>query len=225
MEEQRGIIGLEARTGDGTEVGRVSEVITDELTGEVTHVLVETEDEELMELPITDLVLDPEADFATFHSDPSDEEPGDHVGDAESPQIYAPARSDVEDYPHEGQFATTPTDPEEAQSPEELDREAGEAGGWQDEAFDTADSGFPRTDAFVDPDTGQERHRYPEAGGDLRNGIEQLLDRTELRVREVREGVIELEGAASRKDLEEVLAEIAEVDGVLDVDTTDVDVG
>ena len=223
--EERSLIGLEARTGDGTEVGRVSEVITDELTGEVTHVLIETEDEELLELPITDLVLDPAADFATFHADPSDEDPGDHVGDAEAPQIFAPARSEVEDYPHEGQFATTPTDPEEAQSRVELDREVGEAGGWQDEAFDTADSGFPRTDAFIDPDTGQERHRYPEEGNEPRTNVEQLLDRTDLRVREVREGVVELEGAASRDDLEEVLAEIAEVDGVLDVDTTDVDVG
>ncbi|HLM76793.1 MAG TPA: PRC-barrel domain-containing protein [Rubrobacteraceae bacterium] len=223
--EERSLIGLEARTGDGTEVGRVSEVITDELTGEVTHVLIETEDEELLELPITDLVLNPEADFATFHADPSDEDPGDHVGDAEAPQIYSPARSEVEDYPHEGQFATTPTDPEEAQSRVELDREVGEAGGWQDEAFDTADSGFPRTDAFIDPDTGQERHRYPEEGNEPRTNVEQLLDRTDLRVREVREGVVELEGAASRDDLEEVLAEIAEVDGVLDVDTTDVDVG
>lgn len=223
--EERSLIGLEARTGDGTEVGRVSEVITDELTGEVTHVLIETEDEELLELPITDLVLNPEADFATFHADPSDEAPGDHVGAAEAPQIYAPARSEVEDYPHEGQFATTPTDPEEAQSRVELDREVGEAGGWQDEASDTADSGFPRTDAFIDPDTGQERHRYPEEGNEPRTNVEQLLDRTDLRVREVSEGVVELEGAASRDDLEEVLAEIAEVDGVLDVDTTDVDVG
>ena len=41
MEEQ-GLVGLEARSADGAEVlGRISEVVTDEETGEVTHVLVE----------------------------------------------------------------------------------------------------------------------------------------------------------------------------------------
>jgi hypothetical protein len=82
--EERGLVGLEARTRDGEEVlGRISEVVTDERTGEVTHVIVEMDDERQAEIPVTDLDLDPEADFATFHADPSDEEPGDHVGDAE----------------------------------------------------------------------------------------------------------------------------------------------
>src|SRR3712207_8051429 len=46
-----------------------------------------------------------------------------------------------------GQFVTTPTDPDEAVSlDEEASTEADEAGGWQDEAFTTAESGYPRTD-------------------------------------------------------------------------------
>ncbi len=220
--EEKGLIGLEARMGDGTEVGRILEVLTDEATGSVTHVVVETDEEERIEIPIGDLDLDAEADFATFHADPSDEEPGDHLGDAERPEGYAPAQSDVEDYEHEGQFVTTPTDPDEAASPEEVQREADEAGGWEDEGTNTVDSGYPRNDAYIDPDSGQERERYPPQGEDIRSDVEQLLDRTELRVREVREGVVELEGTAKREDLEEVVAEIMDIDEVLDVDTTDV---
>jgi hypothetical protein len=223
MEEERGLVGLGARGLDGEELGRISEVVTDERTGEVTHVVVEMDEDRRMEIPITDLAFDPEADFATFHADPSDEEPGDHVGDAEGPQGYAPARElGPEDRPHEGQFAAAPEDTEDAQTREELDREADEAGGWADEASTPFDSGYPRNDAYIDPDSGQERERYPQQGEDLRSDVEQLLDGTELRVREVREGVVELEGAASREDLEEVVAEIMDIDEVLDVDTTDV---
>ena len=227
MMEERGLVGLEARARDGEEIGRISEVVTDERTGEVTHVVVEMDEDRRMEISITDLSLDPEADFATFHADPSDEEPGEHVGDAEVPQGYAPARDlGPEDLPHEGQFVAEPEDTAEAQSREELDREAGEAGGWEDEGSTPFDSGYPRNDAYIDPDSGQERERYPAQGEDLRSDVEQLLDGTDLRVREVREGVVELEGIiAKQEDLEEVLADIAEVDGVLDVDTTDVNVG
>src|ERR671933_203627 len=151
--EERSLVGLEARTEDGTEVGRISAVLTDEMTGEVTHVVVEM-DEELIEVPITALSLDPEADFATFHADPSDAEPGDHLGDEIEPEGYAPAESDVEVLPPEGKFVTTSTDPAEAQPLEELDREAGEAGGWEDEGS-TPESGYPRNDVYVDPDTGE----------------------------------------------------------------------
>ena len=222
--EERGLVGLEARTRDGEEVvGKISEVLTDESTGEITHVIVEMGDSQLAEIPVGDLDLDSEADFATFHADPSDEEPGDHVGDAEGPQGYAPARElGPEDRPHEGQFVAAPEDTEDAQTREELDREADEAGGWADEASTPFDSGYPRNDAYIDPDSGQERERYPQQGEDLRSDVEQLLDGTELRVREVREGVVELEGAASREDLEEVVAEIMDIDEVLDVDATDV---
>jgi hypothetical protein len=223
MEEEQGLVGLEARARDGEELGRISEVVTDERTGEVTHVIVDTGEDRRMEVPITDLSLDPEADFATFHADPSDEEPGDHVGDAEEPQGYAPARElGPEDRPHEGQFVAAPEDTAEEQTREELDREADEAGGWEDEASTPLDSGYPRNDAYIDPDSGQERERYPPRGEDLRSEVEQLLDRTELRVREVREGVVELEGTARREDLQEVVAEIMEIDEVLDVDTTNV---
>ncbi len=225
--EERSLVGLEARTEDGTEVGRISEVVTDERTGEVTHVVVETEEEELIEMPITALVLDPEADFATFHADPSDEEPGDHVGDAEVPEGYAPAESDVEDYRHEGQFVTTPVDPVEAQPPEELDREAAQAGGWEDEGSTSPESGYPRNDVYIDPDTGEEVvDPLMEESESLQDDVEALLVGTDLRVRSVKEGVVELTGAAStQEDLDASVDEVMGLDGVLDVDTTDVDVG
>ena len=52
--QERGLIGLEARAADGTEIGRIAEVVTDEESGEVTHVVVETEDGgRRLEVPIT----------------------------------------------------------------------------------------------------------------------------------------------------------------------------
>jgi hypothetical protein len=207
-------------------VGRISEVVADEASGEVTHVIVTMDEEDRVEIPITSLTFDPDADFATFHAHPSDEEPGEHLGDAEEPQSYAPSRGiGSEDRPHEGQFVTEPEDPDEVISPEDTDRESAQAGGWQDEGFTPPDSGYPRNDAYIDPDSGQERERYP-AGEDLRGDVEQLLDGTNLAVREVREGVVTLEGTVERKeDLEEILSDITQLDGVLDVETADINVG
>jgi hypothetical protein len=225
--EEKGLIGLEARMLDGTEVGRVLEVLTDEATGNVTHVVVEADEEERTEIPIADLDFDPDTDFATFHADPSDEEPGDHLGNAERPEGYAPAQSDVEDYEHEGQFATTPTDPNEAQAPEDLNREADAAGGWQDEATNTVDSGYPRNDVYIDPDTGKEElDPAMEDNETLADDVEDLVNGTELEVRAAKDGVVELSGRAeTQEDLDESIREILGLDGVLDVDTTDVDVG
>ena len=224
--EEKGLIGLEARMLDGTEVGRVLEVLTDEATGSVTHVVVEADEEERTEIPIGDLDLDPDTDFATFHADPSDEKPGDHLGDTERPEGYAPAQSDVEDYEHEGQFATTPTDPNEAQAPEDLNREADAAGGWQDEATSTVDSGYPRNDVYIDPDTGKEElDPAMEDNETLADDVEDLVNGTELEVRAAKDGVVELSGRAeTQEDLDESIREILGLDGVLDVDTTDVDV-
>lgn len=225
--EERGLVGLEARTRDGAWIGRISEVVTDEASGEVTHVIVETDEEEQVEIPITALTLDPEADFATFHADPSDAEPGDHFGDAETPEGYAPAQSGVEDYEHEGQFATTPTDPAEAQPLEEAEREAAEAGGWEDEGSNTPESGYPRNDVYINPETGEEESDPRlEENEDLEDDVEDLLAETELGVRSVKDGVVELTGRASAKeDLDALVDEILGLDGVLEVDTTDVDVG
>ena len=225
--EEKGLIGLEARMRDGEEVGRILEVLTDETTGEATHVVVETNEEERMEVPITDLDLDPEADFATFHADPSDEEPGDHLGDAEQPEGYAPGQSDVEDYEHEGQFVTTPTDPDEASSTEEAQREASEAGGWEDEGTNTVDSGYPRNDVYIDPDTGEEEIDPSMKDNEtLQDDVEDLINGTELEVRALKDGVVELSGRAStRDDLDESVREVMGLDGVLEVDTTEVNVG
>jgi hypothetical protein len=225
--EERGLIGLEARTQDGTEIGRVLEVLTDEATGKVTHVVVETDKVEHVEIPIGDLDLDPDADFATFRADPSDEEPGDHLDDEVEPEDYAPAKSDgPDDYEHENQFVTTPTDPADAQPPEDIVKESGEAGDWQDEAF-LPDSGYPRNDVRIDPDTGEEEVDPARQDNEtLEDDVEDLVDGTELELRAVREGVVELSGrAATQEDLDESVREILSLDGVLDVDTTDVDVG
>jgi len=222
--QERGLIGLEARAADGTEVGRITEIIEDEESGEVTHVVVVTEDGERLEFPITSLSLDPDADFATFEADPSDEEPGDHTGDEVGPEDnYAPDDiddEDEEDYEHEGQLVTEPEDPEEAQAEEDL--EARED--WEDETY-TPDSGYPRNDVYVDPDTGEEEiDPLLKENEDVKDDVADLLDGTSLEVRSVKDGVVELTGAvATQEDLEEVVREIMGLDEVLEVDTTDVD--
>jgi sporulation protein YlmC with PRC-barrel domain len=38
--QDRDLIGLEARPADGTEIGRIAEVVADEESGEVTQVVV-----------------------------------------------------------------------------------------------------------------------------------------------------------------------------------------
>ncbi len=219
--ERRGLAGLEARAADGVEIGRIVEVIADEKSGEVTHVIIQG-DEERFEAPISTISLDPGADFATFHADRSDEEPGDHVGDAESPEGYAPLASEAEDYEHEGQFATEPQSPAEAQAEEDL--EARED--WEDETY-TPDSGYPRNDAYVDPETGKEEtDPLLEENETLANDVEDLLVDTDLKVRFAEGGIVELSGAAAtQEDLEEIVREIMGLEGVLEVDSTDVDVG
>jgi sporulation protein YlmC with PRC-barrel domain len=219
--QERGLVGLEARAADGAEVGRIAEVIADEESGEVTHVIIER-DEERFEAPISSISLDPGADFATFHADRSDEEPGDHVGDREEPEGYAPGASEEEDYEHEGQLATEPESPAEAQAEEDL--EARED--WEDETY-TPDSGYPRNDAYIDPETGEEEtDPLIEENETLKDDVEDLLADTDLEVRSAADGIVELGGAAAtQEDLDEIVQEIMGLDGVLEVDTTDVDVG
>ena len=224
--DERGLVGLEARTPGGEEIGRISEVVEDE-DGAVTHVVVEQEGQRL-EVPITAISLDREVDFATFHADRSDDEPGDHVGDEEAPQGYAPSESDVDDSGHEGQFVTAPTDPNEAASlDQQVSTEADEAGGWQDENSTTVDSGYPRTDAYIDPDTGEEEvDPALNEGVGVGDEVARLIDGTGLRVRSVKDGIVELTGAAaSEEDLIGSVDEIAGLTEVREVDTTDVDVG
>ena len=219
--EERGLIGLEARTQDGEEVGRISDVLTDEGSGELTYVVIEREEERL-EVPITAISLDRDVDFATFHADRSDEEPGDHAGDEIEPEEAAPLESAVEDRRHEGQLVTEPESDEEAQSEADLVRED-----WEDETYTPVDSGYPRTDAYIDPETGEaEVDPAMNEGEGIGDDVEKLLDDTGLEARAVKDGVVELTGAAStRQDLEEVREELMGLDGVREVDTTDVDVG
>jgi hypothetical protein len=229
--EERSLVGIEARTADGEAFGRITEVVVDE-DGAITHVIVERDDGgselERVEVPITSLALDRDVDFATFHADPSDDVPGDHLGDEERPQGYAPNQSDVDDGEHEGQFVTAPTDPNEAVSLEgEASTEADEAGGWQDEDSTTAESGYPRTDAYIDPDTGEEVvDPALNEGVGVGDEAARLLDGTGLEVRAVKDGVVELTGAvASGEDLRESVDEVMGLTEVREVDTTDVDVG
>ena len=230
--EERGLVGIEARTADGDAFGRISEVVVDE-DGAITHVIVERDDGgpdlERVEVPITSLALDRDVDFATFHADPSDDEPGDHLGDEESPQGYAPNQSDAkEDTEHDGQFVTTPTDPDEAVSLDaQASTEADEAGGWQDEEFTTDDSGYPRTDVYIDPDTGNEElDPLLKENETLKDDVDDLIVDTGLRARRTQDGVVELTGsAATQEDLDAVVQEIMGLEEVRDVDTTDVDVG
>jgi hypothetical protein len=220
--QERSFIGLEARAADGTEIGRIAEVVADEESGEVTHVVVETESGEWLEVPITNLSLDPDADFATFEADASDEKPGDHTGDeAEPKDYYAPDDEDEEDFEHEGQLVTEPEDGHDPSSEEDL--EARED--WEDHSY-TSDSGYPRNDVYIDPDTGDEEiDPLLEENDDVKDDVEDLLDSTGLKVRSVREGVVELTGtAATQDDLEETVREIMGLDEVLEVDTTDVEV-
>jgi hypothetical protein len=223
--QERGFVGLEARAADGTEVGRIADVVEDEESGEVTHVVVETEGGEWLEVPITSLYLDPDADFATFEADASDDEPGDHTDDEVEPEGYAPDDLDeesAEDYEHEGQFVTEPEDHEDAGTDEDLESRED----WEDESY-TSDSGYPRNDVYIDPDTGQEEVDPLLSNIEsVEHDVADLLDGTNLQVGTVREGVVELTGAAtSQEDLKEVEHEIMGLDEVLEVDTTDVDVG
>ena len=229
--EERGLVGIEARTADGDAFGRISEVVVDE-DGAITHVIVERDDGgpdvEMVEVPITSLALDRDVDFATFHADPSDDEPGDHLGDEEAPQGYAPSQSDRDDTEHEGQFVTAPTDPDEAVSVEaEASTEADEAGGWQDEEFTTAESGYPRTDVYIDPDTGDEEvDPLLMENETLKDDVDDLIVDTALRARRAQDGVVELTGsAATQEDLDAVVQEIMGLDEVREVDTTEVEVG
>lgn len=223
--QERGLIGLEARAADGTEFGRIVDVVSNEESGEVTHVVVETEDGEWLEVPIASLSLDPDVDFATFEADPSDEEPGDHTGDEVEQDFYAPDDvddEDEEDYEHEGQLVTEPEDPEVTQPEKDLATRED----WEDESY-TPDSGYPRNDVYVNPDTGEEEiDPFLKENEDLKDDVEDLLEDTDLKVRNVKDGVVQLTGTmATQDDLEEVVREIMGLDEVIEVDSTDVDVG
>jgi sporulation protein YlmC with PRC-barrel domain len=220
--ESRELVGLEARTPEGEGIGRISEVLTDGESGEATHIIVER-GEQRFEIPLSAISSDGDADFATFHADRSDEEPGGHVGDEEGPEEDAPveAKDSEDEERHDGQLTAEPGSPNEAQSGEDLVRED-----WQDEES-TPDSGYPRNDAYIDPETGDE-NIAPEMKDNetLKDDVEDLVSETGLAVVSSNEGIVELAGSASRReDLEAVVAEITGLDGVLGVDTTDVEIG
>lgn len=225
--EERGLVGIEARGADGGELGRISEVVTDEESGEVTHVMVERGGESV-EVPIARIVLDPEADFATVSADPSDDAPRDLLDEEVAPEGYAPADSGVDDQRHERQLVSEPNDPSDAKPPEDLDRESGEADGWQDEESTPADSGYPRTDAYIDPDTGEATESYPDAADapSLEEAVDAVLEDTTLQAGSISEGVVTLLGnAPDNAELDRVAARITALEEVFEVDATRVKVG
>lgn len=225
--EERGLIGIEARDANGEELGRISEVVTDEGSGEVTYVLVQRAGESL-EVPIARLVLDPEADFAMVSADPSDDEPRNHMGDEVEPEGYAPAESGVDDKRHAGQLVTEPTDPSETPPQEDLDRESGEADGWQDEDSTPADLGYPRTDAYIDPETGETTEGYPDAedAPSLEEAVAVILEDTGLQAVSISDGVVELAGSVAREEeLDRIATSIMALEGVFEVDSGAVETG
>lgn len=225
--DARSKVGLTARDENGAEVGRISEVVTDEETNEPTHFIIESEAGDSFEVPVTAVEADEDSDFATFHADRSDEIPGDHTEDTADPEGYTPTESlddGPEDTETEGQFVTAPDDEAEGMPPEEAARED-----WQDEA-DTPDSGFPRNDAYVDPETGEAEVdpalRDNETARDDAEEMLELLEGTGLEVVSSKDGVIALAGGiGSQEDLDVLETEILGLDGVLDVDTEDIEVG
>ena len=223
--EAESFLGLEVRANDGTDLGRVTNVITDGATGEVTHLVLERGGVDA-EVAVSAVALDEDGEFATYSPDASDVEPGDHVGDDYRPGGYSPAWAtlDQEDYGRQGQFVHVGDLDEPPASPAQEARED-----WEDESYEP-DSGYPENDAFVDEQTGEETYAYRD-GDDLRADVAEVLDSTEvyddtgIRLRRIVGTVVVLGGvAASREDLEAVVAEILDLDGVADVDTTDVDV-
>jgi hypothetical protein len=111
--------------------------------------------------------------------------------------------------------------------PEDLDREAGEAGGWEDEGSTTADSGYPRNDVYIDPDTGDEvQDPLMKDNESLEDEVADLLADTGVGVRQAIEGVVELYGSVeTAEDLEEIKAELMAHPGVREIDSDFVDVG
>lgn len=218
------LVGIEARGADGEELGRISEVVTDEDSGEVTHVMVKR-GEESHEVPIARLVLDPDADFATVSADAPDDGPGDHAEDEVQPEGYAPAEAlpGTDDTKHGGQLVSEPGSPQEAEPEAEIDRED-----WTDEESTPADSGYPRTDAYIDPETGEAVEGYPEAGDarSLEETVAALLEDTTLQAVSVSEGVVELAGTVPDSgELDRVAASVTALEEVFEVNITGVSVG
>ena len=234
--ERESFLGLEVRANDGTDLGRVTDVITDGATGEVTHLVLKWGGVDT-EVAVSAVALDEDGDFATYSPDASDVEPGDHVGDEYKPGDhvgdeykpggYSPAweaTPDQEDYERQGQFVHLGDLDDPPVSPAQVARED-----WEDESYEP-DSGYPENDAFVDEQTGEETYAYRD-GDDLRADVAEVLDSTEvyddtgIQLRRIFGTVVVLGGvAASQEDLDAVVAEIMDLDGIADVDTTDVDV-
>ena len=221
-----GFLGLEVRANDGTDLGRVTDVITDRATGEVTHLVLEMGGVHA-EVAVSAVALDEDGEFATYSPDASDVEPGDHEGDEHKPQGYSPAWAavpDRDDHDRLGLFVHLGDLDEPPASPAQEARED-----WEDESYEP-DSGYPENETFVDEQTGEETEAY-RAGDDLRADVEEVLDSTEIyadtgiRLRRIVGTVVALGGmAASWEYLDAVVAEVMGLDGVADVDTTDVDV-
>jgi len=219
-------LGLDVKANDWTDLGRVTDVITDRATGEVIRLILERGGVEV-EVAVSAVSLEEDGEFATYSPDASDVKPGDHVDDGHEFGGYSPvwvALPAQKDRGRQGQFVHTGDFDEPPASPAQEARED-----WEDESYEP-DSGYPENDSFVDEQTGEETYAY-RGGDDLRADVAEVLDSTEvyddtgIRLQQIVGTVVVLGGvAASREDLDAVVAELLDLDGVVNVDTTDVDV-
>jgi sporulation protein YlmC with PRC-barrel domain len=88
--EGESFLGLQVRANDGTDLGRVTDVITDRATGDVTHLVLKSGGVDA-QVAVSVVTFDEEGEFAIYSPDASDVEPGDHVDDGYKPHGYSPA--------------------------------------------------------------------------------------------------------------------------------------
>lgn len=133
----------------------------------------------------------------------------------------------MDDGEHGERFATAPTDSGDVIPADEAWREASETSGWEDEGMNPIESGYPRNDAYMDPDTSEEELDPALLDNETpRDDVADLIADTQLEVLSARDGIVELTVAtASQEDLEATIVEVLGLDGVLEVDAADVHVG
>ena len=129
--EGESFLGLEVRANDGTDLRRITDVITDRATGEVIRLILERGGVEA-EVAVPAVSLEEDGEFATYSPDASDVKPGDHVDDGYEFGGYSPvwvALPAQKDRGWQGQFVHTGDLDEPPASPAQEARED-----WEDES-------------------------------------------------------------------------------------------
>ena len=102
-------LGLDVKANDWTDLGRVTDVITDRATGEVIRLILERGGVEV-EVAVSAVSLEEDGKFATYSPDASDVKPGNHVDDGHEFGGYSPvwvALPAQKDRGRQGQFVHT----------------------------------------------------------------------------------------------------------------------